>query len=589
MGSIQHNTADRYWNPNGETDVQSPQWTSYFENPVSFLLILTIITLVGQRLVSSARSHATPVLGQEGVRTVPAAPYWLPYLGHIPNYIFQGPETFLRKLKSTYSNHGIFSITLAGHIWNIVWDPEHTARVLGERESMVSNEEITDQMMQSVFGLPEFDLKKYQAALPEFVAAYKHILGQPGLRNLTADTTQRLREHIKDFVTGNESQVDQMPWEKVGEASTTIDKNGCSVVVAKLLPLIKDFVAYSVIPSLMGTDFLNNNPDFLSELWKFDAGFLLLATGLPRWAPIPVLTTAHIARKKCLEMLETFHEAMEKEANGDDPGPKWRGLEDVGALVKARLVIYRKHELSIQSRAAVELSLMWASSANSNPMVFWLVERLFADRALLEMVREEIAPYVAATQPQSDFALPEPPRFNSFDVEGLIDNCPLLKSCYVECMRLDSVITNLRVLKQDIVLRSPDKESEGWLLRKGEIVQATQDLHHTDENYFNDPMVWKADRHIKPEGDDKRRVAELGTVRPFGGGASMCKGRGFALNKIMMYTAAIISMFEIESPTGGPVIRASQKRAAGTNTSGDSTRVLIKRRVLGPKAKEIAG
>lgn len=285
--------------------------------------------------------------------------------------------------------------------------------------------------------------------------------------------------------------------------------------------MVRSFIAHTANPSLIGTNFLNNFPNFFEDLWTLDRGFLYLATGLPRWVPIPALTRAHIARHKLLAATEAFHDAMEKEANGEDPGPEWQDLDDVGALIKARVPVYRKYGFSIKARAALEHALLWAMNANANPLVFWMINRIYADKALLAMIREEIAPYVRAVQPKQDFPIPQPPHIESFDVEGLCTNCPLLKSCYIECLRLDTASWSLKVVKQDLVLQGRERNSQGWLLRKGEYAHAAHDLHNTDPNYFDDPMVWKPDRHVK-YGDDEKGTADMGSIRPYGWSCELC-------------------------------------------------------------------
>ena len=145
---------------------------------------------------------------------------------------------------------------------------------------------------------------------------------------------------------------------------------------------------------------------------------------------------------------------MEKEAKCEDPGADWRDLDDVSSLVKARMEVYRKYGFSIRARAATEHSLMWAANANSNSLVFWMLNRIYADKELLGRVREETAPYVRVVQPKQELAVPELPRFEAFDVEALCTKCPLLKSCYVECLRLDTASWSLKVVHEDFVLQS---------------------------------------------------------------------------------------------------------------------------------------
>lgn len=508
---------NRYFNPHQTSNIGN-LIVFVFDDLYAIVLVGLAVILIFTRVLSSR--HTKPsLIGKDGIQTVPAAPYWLPYIGHIPNMALE--TKFMLRLKRRF-NQGIFSVVLGGKTCNVIYDPHMVIQILNQKPSIVSHEEVPDTILRNVFGLPKKQMEKYKESEAELTACYKHLLSEPSLGDLVKQTAHRLqRDHLKDFVTGNESVVDQMPWERTSGAHQTTDKFGSPVTQVELFPLVRNFVAFTTIPSIMGSDFLDNFPEFVDLLWSVDNAFLLLATGMPRWVPIPALTKAHIARKQLLHLLYRFHEALEKDADGKDPGPQWGNLHNVGTLVKARRVVYRKYGLSIETRAAIEHSLLWATIANANPLIFWMIEHIYADKALLEMIREEIQPYAQIIQPRNNLAIAEPPRLEKFDLDGLCSKCPLFKSCYVECMRLDTAIWNMRVIKEDIVLQSRDRSTQNqqaWLLRKGELIQVAQDLHSTDPNFYPDPLVFKADRHIRYEGQgtDKTPTVELGLLRPYG-------------------------------------------------------------------------
>jgi cytochrome P450 len=275
-------------------------------------------------------------------------------------------------------------------------------------------------------------------------------------------------------------------------------------------------VAHSATPSIMGSNFLANFPDFFESIWTLDRAFLLLGMGLPRWLPLPLMTRAHIAQRKMFNQLILFHEAMEKEASGQDPGADWRDIDDVSTLVKERTKVYRKYGLSMTTRVGFEEALLWATNAKSNTLIFWMLNRIYADKDLLARIRKEIAPYASAVQPKQEFPVPEAPRWASFDVEGLCANCPLLKSCYLECLRLDTATWSQRVVQQDFVLEASEKRAQRWLLRKGEYADVAHELHNTDPNSFDDPMQWRADRHVRKMDNEKTATADIGSLRPYG-------------------------------------------------------------------------
>ncbi|KXT10768.1 hypothetical protein AC579_2324 [Pseudocercospora musae] len=573
--------AEAHWAGIAQDDLSSvsTSWITYFKaNPTIALTLLLAITISITRLTSLTNSNSKTV-NQDGLRTPPSVPYWLPILGHIPNMAIDA-DGFVKKLRSIYSN-GIFVVNFGGSRHNIMYTPGLATALLNQKTSNADSEDVGSSLMVKVFGFPVKEMDKYHKGLADVTACYKHILVEPGLKHMVDCTAQLTKENINNLVTYMESPVDQMPWEKVANVDV-IERNGQKMVEANLLELIRDFCAFTANPSIMGTDFLNNFPDFFDGIWTLDRGFLLLATGLPRWFPIPALTRAHIARKKNVEKCMIYHEQVEKWSKGEPTDTKWTSLDNIGSLEKARIQVYQKHNWSMRARAATEHALMWAANANSNTLVFWMINRIYADPFLLKKLRQEISPYITIVKDDStSLPITSPPRISNIEVDGLVNNCPLLKSTYIECLRVDTASWSLKVVKQDFVLQSRDKEeSQAWLLRKGDYAHAAHDLHNTDPKYWEDPMTFKADRHIKYDEDAKKEMVEMGSIRPYGGGASMCKGRAFALKESLLFTAAIISMWEIE-PAGGHGKRwkiPKHRKATGVYGTNEVTRVWIERR-----------
>jgi hypothetical protein len=58
----------------------------------------------------------------------------------------------------------------------------------------------------------------------------------------------------------------------------------------------------------------------------------------------------------------------------------------------------------------------------------------------------------------------------------------------------------------------------------------------------------------------------------------MCKGRSFALKEALMYTASIITMWEIQPSKAGAWKMPKHVRATGVYTTNDDTRVWLTRR-----------
>ena len=58
----------------------------------------------------------------------------------------------------------------------------------------------------------------------------------------------------------------------------------------------------------------------------------------------------------------------------------------------------------------------------------------------------------------------------------------------------------------------------------------------------------------------------------------MCKGRAFALRELLMYSALIITMYEIRPPDGKEWVIPKTVKQAATKHPRSKTRVWIKRR-----------
>ena len=64
----------------------------------------------------------------------------------------------------------------------------------------------------------------------------------------------------------------------------------------------------------------------------------------------------------------------------------------------------------------------------------------------------------------------------------------------------------------------------------------------------------------------------------------MCKGRHFAQKEILMFAAAIITLWDIEPAGGGPWKMPRHRGGVGTYWTDEKTRVWIRRKKL-PETK----
>jgi len=482
------------------------------------LLAAGLLTFIlATRLISGLSSQYKKTAS--GVNTVPMAPYWVPLIGHFP-HMFVFSESFFNWTRKVYAK-GIFSVNLAGTTHNIIYKPGLSSVFMNLKTDIADAEHVSKTIMLSNFGFPKEEVDKYDSALEETLACYKHLMSNPGLSDMVAKTTNVVAININNLVSFSKSEIDQPLWERSGNTRVVTNQNGEEVVEASLLPLLKDFIALTANGSLLGSDFINNYPGYWQDLWTMDKAFMYLASGLPRWFPLPVLTRGHIALRNMGRAMTSLEIALDKQEKGESPGSDWGNLDDVGAVVRHRQEIYRKHGFSMKARASFEVALVWAMNANANPVIFWLLNRIYADKELLEGLRKEVAPFVHIAQPKHEFPIPEMPRLDHIDLEGLERECPLLKSSYIESMRLDVAPWSFKIVRQDYLLSSREKDAEKFWVKKGTFAHIAHELHNKDPAYWEDPLVWRADRHIKWEPSEttpgeKVAKVDMGTIRSYG-------------------------------------------------------------------------
>ncbi|KAI3397718.1 hypothetical protein diail_10487 [Diaporthe ilicicola] len=551
---------------------------------IAFAVTLAVVCIT-TRILSGNNGRPDSRTNSKDAKVAPAVPYWIPYLGHIPQMAFNSGG-FLAGLRQLYPG-GAFTLNLLGGVHTVIFKPGLTASLINQPAHTVDGHAASRHLMKSAFGYPrsKSSMELYDRVRDDLLVLYKKLSLEAPLNQMVDRTVQQLRHNIADFVTFNESEVDQSNWEKSADAATIRDKKGEQVVEADLFELVRNFIAMTANASLFGTDFIENFPRFWQNLWRFDDGFMALGVDLPAFLPIGKAIAARRARSEAMASIRALEYALEADREGKNPGPEWADIDNVNPLIQSRVDdVYRKNNMTIDQRAACEFGLAWAMNANSNPLVFWMLWRINSDAVLLARIREEIAPYIVVEEPAHGFGpgFKAALRIQSIDVQGLVNNCPLLKAAYIETLRVDVSAWSFKMIREDVIISDKDGSSETFLLPKGSYAHGAHELNHMDPDFFPEPKEWYIERHIKWDTNEKggkRAVgADMGVVRPYGGGISMCKGRQFAVKEILLFSAAILSIYDMEPAGGGPWKLPKQKPGVGTKKPASSTRVWIKNR-----------
>lgn len=211
---------------------------------------------------------------------------------------------------------------------------------------------------------------------------------------------------------------------------------------------------------------------------------------------------------------------------------------------------------------------------NGDNVFFWLVLRIHATPGLAGKIREQTKAFFAKSDDAKEAVrLEDVPQ-----ADDMGRRCPLLKACYLETIRLDSEIRSLRKVRGDHLIPTTDDSDAktSHKIRSGDYIHALHYLHHSDPKYFADPQAFKPERFLVPSG---KMEVDQGTLRPYGAGISMCKGRVVAERVILYTVAAFLQTWSMEPGNGAREWNIPDHvSAAGVCKPKQDLRVLLSRR-----------
>jgi cytochrome P450 len=219
--------------------------------------------------------------------------------------------------------------------------------------------------------------------------------------------------------------------------------------------------------------------------------------------------------------------------------------------------------------------ITWALIVNSSLIVYWQILHILSNPSLLADIRTEIKPHIQIHKPLTIGRISEAPRI-TIDPEGL-STCYLLKATYLEALRISAQPWSVRIVSTSVTVHG-DSPNSAYHLRKGEYVTMPHDLHMTDPDYFPDPTKFDPERFLVKDEEGKITGTDMKTIRPYGGGPSLCKGRVLAERECLALVAGVLAYWDFTPDDGSRFrIPALKKTSAVAKPDGD-TRVRIKRR-----------
>ncbi|KAH8682621.1 cytochrome P450 [Xylariales sp. PMI_506] len=326
-----------------------------------------------------------------------------------------------------------------------------------------------------------------------------------------------------------------------------------------IFAFLRTEMAEAAITSLAGPRLLEMNPGFVDLFWHFDEIAGSLAWGIPKWMNREAWDTHARIGAACTQYVETG--LAGNDVHGPDSDLDWE--PNLGSRVMRGLVEWmRDSDFSPRSMGGTIAALgIFAQNSNTIPVTTWALIELVKDPELFQAIREEvITTYV--TDPATQERI--------IDTQKLV-SLPLLQSVYSEALRLHVSVNITREIIEPI-------ELEGYKLEKGALLQAPSEIALCDESVWSTKghpaLEFWAERHIKyvevtdETGKVKRErqfvlAGRANEFFPYGGGVSMCPGRFFAKQEIMLTLGMLVSNFDIEfvqwrNLDGSPSTRAAE-------------------------------
>lgn len=244
-----------------------------------------------------------------------------------------------------------------------------------------------------------------------------------------------------------------------------------------------------------------------------DENFTLLLVHIMPWL---VARKAYKARQRLFDAMNRYFTS------------NWR--DDASVLVRARYEAFQKVNMPVDAIARYEMGNSLAILINTTPSIFWVLNYIYLESALLEELRAEIAATVFNT-----IDVQTGTRTHYLDVKRLQEECELLMSTYQEVLRLQTNNVSARWVVRDTMI------NDQYLLRKDSVVQIPGAAIHQD------PAIWGPDAKEFNPGRFLKGAGKVhpGAYRVFGGGATLCPGRIFATAELISFVAMFIMRFDL--------------------------------------------
>ncbi|KAK0701165.1 cytochrome P450 [Apiosordaria backusii] len=338
-----------------------------------------------------------------------------------------------------------------------------------------------------------------------------NLYGDDGDHGVAQESHVALKEGTKP------ANIDDMNREMLREVASSLDLLEPTVGQAKRIQLyswLRTTLTSATTKAVYGPLNPYNDKSIADAFWEFEAGIMPIVINI---LPSLFARKAMAARDKVSNAFYTYYRA-----NGQD---------SASLLTRLRYGVATRNKIPVEDIAKIEIGGTIAILVNTVPAAFWTLFFLHANPSLLSSIRAEVDA-CTETSRSSDGIVTK-----TIDITTLKAKCPLLLSSYQETLRCVGMGTPVRQVTQDTYL-------EGYLLKKGALIQMPTRIIHSDASLWGDNVNDFVPERFLPENKPSRPKESC--FRTFGGGKTLCPGRHFATNEILAVVAVFVSRMEME-------------------------------------------
>lgn len=462
--------------------------------------------------------------------------------------------------------------------------PSLIQQIFAQRGNVLNKQKTLEWFMKSAFD-DKYSTRDEHEAFHGHHNALNLMLKEDFINEATGKTARTVEFKAAKLVTAapwmypDEEGKPMELWEEAGKVKFNTD----GTFEANLYSLIVHYMGQVVIDMLWGKALIKNHPTLQTDMWDFDEGVHHIITPL-----LGNITTSGRRAIACRERLtvamKEWHEAVAEKQAGRNPGEKWGALDDISQIMQDRVKVWVDKKASETLQKTNDVSVLWGVNVNSNKNVFWMLMQIFTRPELLSDIREEIAPYVhiSPTGERSPDGFPK----LCINIEGLMKNCPLIKSAFYETMRMNMSGLGIRQVIKDVVLKESSsdatlfgkKRPQAYTIPAGSTLVLANGTMQMDQRIFANPEQFYPERFIE-EGPDGLPRVTMKNLHTFGGGLYKCKGRYFAEKEVLIFASSLLVMWDIEAAGGKEELVVPQMGLAGASRSPlEDVRVKLTRR-----------